>query len=165
MYKTTIYSFQPSDRNIVIVTDGDRLVGLNFWQDMGNMSIAETYLNADLSLTAFVTKQIQGLQNIRPSYSNPTTNLLVLIDNAICDWIIWRRTPVEIKLPKSQSKLIYDAVTFAIRNHCLNRDSHQAFDLLQLKALMSYEVSVKLTNEQIDSFTASHGVDFPEYIY
>jgi hypothetical protein len=42
--------------------------------------------------------------------------------------------------------------------------AHELFDILTLKALFKYEISVGLSNKQLDIFTSVNGIDFPIYI-
>jgi hypothetical protein len=70
-----------------------------------------------------------------------------------------------ITLPKSQSALLVNAAK-SLRyslSHFDEANHHDRFDLTTLEALMHYEVSIKISKRDLDKFTSTHGVDFPEY--
>ena len=228
MYKTTIYGYQPSDRNIVIVTDGDNLIGLNYWQGLNEMSIADSFMIPDLMMTGFVVSEIEDdVETHQLSYANPNSEMLELIDDAIWKWFdrsnkkkfrVFRYTNIvrekeiyalneeeaemiaqeedwkeneeiledsivvsdekntkssenqdkTFKLSKEKKQLLIRAVDTLLKefSKVISLDDeflYEEFDLNVLKALLSYDVAITLTNGQIDSFTANHGVDFPTY--
>jgi hypothetical protein len=39
----------------------------------------------------------------------------------------------------------------------------ELFDLNQLEAMFNYEVSVEMTDYELNDFCAKHGVDYPDY--
>lgn len=75
-------------------------------------------------------------------------------------------------LPEGQKKVLRDALNTykaaleTIEKNGSNMDvEHVLFDILTLKALLNYDVEIRLTQEQLERFTADNGVDFPEYIH
>ncbi len=72
---------------------------------------------------------------------------------------------VTITLPKPQSELLVIAAK-SLRyslSHFDEANHHERFDLTTLEALMQYEVSIKISKRDLDRFTSTHGIDFPEY--
>lgn len=72
---------------------------------------------------------------------------------------------ITITLPKPQSELLVNAAK-SLRYSLSHFDEaihHERFDLTTLEALMHYEVSIKISKRDLDKFTSTHGVDFPEY--
>jgi hypothetical protein len=69
-----------------------------------------------------------------------------------------------ITLPKPQSAYLVAAAN-SLKHSLLNfhGNDDEVFDLKTLEALMHYEVSIKISNRDLDKFTSTHGVDFPEY--
>lgn len=71
---------------------------------------------------------------------------------------------VTITLPKPQSAYLVAAANSL--KHSLSHfhgNDDEIFDLTTLEALMQYEVSIKISKRDLDKFTSTHGVDFPEY--
>lgn len=80
---------------------------------------------------------------------------------------------IEVKLPKEQVSILIDAledyqqsmkskadIPFGMKKEDYH---HKVFDITTLLALLKYEVSITLTEQQLDSFTADNGVDFPTW--
>lgn len=77
--KRTIIEFQPSDRNIVLFTHNDMLIGLNYWQGVGDMSIADGFMQPSKKLNLGL------LDGITLGYA---INNIEIIDNLIWDNVI-----------------------------------------------------------------------------
>jgi hypothetical protein len=60
MKATTIIRYVSSDRNIVLFTDDSKLVGINYWQGVGDDSVAEAFLTPDHNLTDYVLPIYRG---------------------------------------------------------------------------------------------------------
>jgi hypothetical protein len=75
-----------------------------------------------------------------------------------------------ICLPDAQRLLIRRALQYyrAQYSHFnsvpTDTERYEMFDLMTLQALFSYEVEVKLTNEEAENFTSRNGIDLPIYI-
>lgn len=77
--KRTIIEFQPSDRNIVLFTQNDMLVGLNYWQGVGDMSIADGFMQPSKKF------HFELSDGITLSYA---INNIEIIDNLIWDNVV-----------------------------------------------------------------------------
>lgn len=60
MKATIIIRYSSSDRNIVLFTDDGKLVGINYWQGMGDDSVAYAFLTPDHDLTDYVLPIYRG---------------------------------------------------------------------------------------------------------
>lgn len=81
---------------------------------------------------------------------------------------------VVLKLPKEQRYIIMNALAFyrdcyrkfneGKFNEVPNdKEDYEIFDIHTLIALMSYDLDVRIKGDDVDVFTARHGVDLPDY--
>jgi hypothetical protein len=76
---------------------------------------------------------------------------------------------VVLKLPKGQRDIIIKALRFY--GECYNRfnqvptdkEYYEMFDIRTLVGLMHYDVDVRIKGDDVDGFTAIHGIDLPNY--
>lgn len=45
------------------------------------------------------------------------------------------------------------------------KDNYLDFDIMTLRALLKYKISVEVTQEELDKFTTTNQIDFPEYFW
>lgn len=156
--KRTIIEFQPSDRNIVLFSVADKLIGVNYWQGLGDMSVADAYLlpDAKLDLRSFIGK--------------PLNTAIELID--VVDELIWQSITEQSStyIPNGQRKLIQKALKFYVETAEKFSDrendyqgQHTIFDMNQLEVMMNYPISIEISQYDKDTFASRHGYDFPIY--
>lgn len=80
-----------------------------------------------------------------------------------------QKVMVTQEIPKPQLDIIKKALNFynqSIENILDNGEDKQylLFDLITLNALMNYNIKVELSKEDLDKFTHTEGIDFPNYI-
>jgi hypothetical protein len=154
--KRTIIEFQPSDRMIVLFSVNDKLIGVNYWQGLGDTTIASGFLapNDSIDVKIFVGK--------------PLSTAIELID--VLDDLIWKS--IETKptyIPNAQTKLIQKALNFYIEtskkiNASPNEsECYELFDMIQLCEMMNYPTSIEIDQYSKETFARRHGVDFPTY--
>jgi hypothetical protein len=86
-----VETIQSSDRNIVLLFEGAKLVGLNFWQGCGDMTLIDHFKTSDTVLFQFVKRQFQTLHfvDIDEMYyvygSDDYLEILEVIDGFIWD--------------------------------------------------------------------------------
>lgn len=76
---------------------------------------------------------------------------------------------VVLKLPREQRIIIIKALRFY--GECYNRfnqvptdtEAYEMFDIRTLVGLMHYDVDVRIKGDDVDGFTAIHGIDLPNY--
>lgn len=154
--KRTIIEFQPSDRMIVLFSVNDKLIGVNYWQGCGDISIANRYLSPDDSIDVkiFVGKPLStAIENI----------------NALDD-LIWESTEIKPTfIPSGQTKLIQKALKFYIETSKkinaspTETESYELFDMNQLCEMMNYPIFIEIDQYEKETFAGKHGVDFPIY--
>ena len=154
--KRTIIEFQPSDRNIVLFTLDDKLIGVNYWQGMGDMSVSNDYMSPE------------PLINISSFKGKPLSIAIEYID--IIDDLIWKS--IEVKptyIPQGQRDVIKKALKFyldvskQINSVPTSSEEYLLFDMFQLQEMMNYPISIEITEYDKDMFASKHGVDFPNY--
>ena len=150
--KRTIIEFQPSDRMIVLFSENDKLVGVNFWQGLGDLSVASGFMHPDKSI------------DVKRFIGKPLSTAIELID--VLDGQIWKS--IETKptfIPSKQRELIQKALMFYVEtSQRLNAsESYELFDMKQLCEMMNYPVSVEIDQYEKETFARRHGVDFPTY--
>jgi hypothetical protein len=73
-------------------------------------------------------------------------------------------------IPASQVSLIRKAISYYLETSKkfnsvpTESESYEIFDMNVLMKLLEYPLSVSITEDQKESFTANHGVDFPLYM-
>ena len=155
--KRTIIEFQPSDRNIVLFSSAnDSLIGVNFWQGLGDTSIANEFLFPDLSI------------DIKAFKGKPLSTAIELID--VIDDMIWDSLKTKPTLiPEGHRDVIKKALKFYIEvSRKLNSvptdsESYELFDANQLIGMMDYPIHINISKEEIVKFTGKYGIDFPQY--
>jgi hypothetical protein len=150
--KRTIIEFQPSDRMIVLFSENDKLIGVNFWQGLGDLSVASGFLTPNYSI------------DVKRFIGKPLSTAIELID--VLDGQIWKS--IETKptfIPFGQRALIQKALRFYIEtSKRLNAsESYELFDMNQLCEMMNYPVSIEIDQYEKETFARRHGVDFPTY--
>ena len=76
-----------------------------------------------------------------------------------------------IEIPQGQRDVIKKALNFylsSLENIGIQLDdeaNYMHFDLLQLRGMMDYPISIEISDDEKRKFTGKYGVDFPEYIY
>jgi hypothetical protein len=154
--KRTIIEFQPSDRTIFLFSVNDKLIGVNYWQGLGDISIERYFLepNDSIDVKIFVGK--------------PLPTAIELID--VLDDMIWKS--IETKptiIPIGQRELIQKALRFYIETSKkinalpLESQSYDLFDMNQLCEMMNYPISIEIDQYEKETFARKHGVDFPTY--
>ena len=156
--KRTIIEFQPSDRNIVLFSVNDKLIGVNYWQGMGDISIASGFLSPDYSI------------DVKIFVGKPLSTAIELID--VLDDMIWKSIETKPTLiPNGQREIIKKALMFYMEtSKKLNplpteSENHVLFDMIQLSAMMDYPISIDIDQYEKETFARKHGVDFPIYVY
>lgn len=100
-------------------------------------------------------------------YERDYGSLTQSLDEYFEDFLEFIRPKKEVTIiPTGQKDILAKAIGLlegAVKNLGLN-DEHLMFDLTTLKALLNYEISVSLTEQEKQSFTSKNGIDFPEYI-
>ena len=155
--KRTIIEFQPSDRNIVLFSVNDKLIGVNYWQGMGDISIANGFLSPDYSI------------DVKAFVGKPLSTAIELID--VLDDLIWKS--IETKptyIPNGQRELIKKALRFYIETSKklnplpMESESYDLFDMNQLCEMMDYPMSIEISQYEKETFGSKHGVEFPIYV-
>lgn len=160
--KRTIIEFQPSDRNIVLFSVNDKLIGINYWHGLGDFSIANQFLSPDHSI------DIRGFKN-KPL--STAIELIEVIDDLIRDLIRSSWVTKPILIPQGQLDVVKKALNFYIEtSQKLNalpteQEAYDLFDAKQLCGMMDYPIHITITKEEQIAFTGKYGIDFPEYIY
>jgi hypothetical protein len=155
--KRTIIEFQPSDRIIVLFSVNEKLIGVNYWQGLGDLSIASGYLFPDDSI------------DVKTFIGKPLSTAIELID--VLDDIIWKSIETKpILIPQGQRELIQKALRFYIETSKklnalpIESESHELFDMNQLCKMMNYPISIEIDQYEKETFASKHGVDFPIYV-
>jgi hypothetical protein len=173
-----IVEIQKSDRNLVLWFEDSKLVGLNYWQGIGDPG-GKFHDLPDPSLTKYCMQyyKAKGVNFGIPEASEGDMYFpgpyfedeIECIDDAIWEYVN-DRTKRKVTLPKAQVDLIRKALAH-YRNGMeqfigmpTESDEHAMFDLRTLEALMSYEISVTLSEKSVDEFGVNHGMDFPIYL-
>jgi hypothetical protein len=74
-----------------------------------------------------------------------------------------------IAIPKTQTSLIQKALNYYVEqstklNSKPTQDEHyELFDMQQLSAMMNYDISISIMDEDRELFASNHGLDFPIY--
>jgi len=55
-----IEAVEPSDRNIVMIFENDKLVGLNYWQGLNDLTVMNNYTQSDKDLYEFVERKFKS---------------------------------------------------------------------------------------------------------
>ncbi len=73
---------------------------------------------------------------------------------------------VSQKLPKSQVDILLHGLKVLKLSYTLTKekDNYLDFDIMTLEALLKYDVVIELKKSQLDKFSTTEGIDFPEYI-
>lgn len=83
------------------------------------------------------------------------------------DFLEFIRPKKEVTIiPQGQKEILKKAIDL-LQDAVLkigSTNEYLMFDLVTLKALLNYEVSVSLTDQEKERFTYQNGIDFPEYI-
>jgi hypothetical protein len=151
----TIVEFQPSDRNIVLFSVNDKLIGVNFWQGLGDISIANGFLSPDHSI------------DVKNFLGKPLSTAIELID--VLDDLIWKSIEQPTSIPKEQRKLIKKALRFYMEtSKKLNElptesENYDLFGMSQLCEMMDYPMSIDISQYEKQGFESKHGVVFPIY--
>lgn len=155
--KRTIIEFQPSDRNIVLFSsENDSLIGVNFWQGLGDTSIANEFLFPDFSI------DIKGFKG------KPLSTAIELID-VIDDFICESLNDKPILIAKGDKDVIKKALRFFIdvskkmNSDPTDSEAYELFDANQLIGMMDYPIHINISKEEIIKFTGKYGIDFSEY--
>jgi hypothetical protein len=85
-----VQTIQGSDRNIVLLFEEAKLVGLNFWQGCGDMTLIDHFKTSDTVLFQFVKRQFQTLHFIdidEMYYVYGSDNYLEILE--VVDGFIW----------------------------------------------------------------------------
>jgi hypothetical protein len=75
-----------------------------------------------------------------------------------------------ILIPKSQTEIIKEALKYyrsqyeKFNSVPTESESYKVFDLRTLEALMNYDISIDISENNKNKFSFNHGIDFPEYI-
>lgn len=76
---------------------------------------------------------------------------------------------VVLKIPMTQRDIIIKALAFyrecyrKFNEVPTDKEDYEIFDIHTLIALMSYDLDVRIKGDDVDVFTARHGVDLPDY--
>lgn len=167
-YNISIRRINRSDRNIVLFTNEENsiLIGVNFWQGLGDDAPMKDYLQPDQALTDWVLKRLALVNEEWVEYSIISPDFYEIIENidkAIWGYIDHKNTPEQITLPKAQVTHLQHALQFLERHSKENNLLWTEFDAITLRALMKYPVTISVTPEEQENFCANHGVDFPKY--
>jgi|LakMenEpi03Aug12_release.lakeMendotaPanAssembly.Ray.scaffolds.fasta_scaffold407302_2 hypothetical protein len=79
-------------------------------------------------------------------------------------------TETSVLIPKSQTEIIIEALKyyrsqFGKFNSCpTESESYKIYDIMQLEALMSYDIRVDVSEEEVENFSVTNGIDFPTYV-
>jgi hypothetical protein len=169
---------EKSDRNLILWFNDHKLVGLNYWQGIGD-SAGDLFDLPDPTLTKYCLEyyKAKGEDYGIPDASEGDMYFpgpyfeeeIKCIDDAIWEYLR-RETKHKVTLPKAQVDLIRKALAH-YRNGMeqfigmpTESDDHAMFDLLTLEAMMSYEITVTLSDQSVADFGANHGIDFPDYL-
>jgi hypothetical protein len=74
-----------------------------------------------------------------------------------------------ITLPSEQTLLVRKAIRYyrecitKFSDEITDKQGHDLYDLLQLEAMFNYQVSVEMTDYELNGFCIKHGVDYPDY--
>ena len=78
---------------------------------------------------------------------------------------------VTFELPLSQRNLIQRALEYYVeqsnhfnKNHCSDQVAYDNFDMTQLRALLHSKTEITISKNDLDSFCAVHGIDYPTYL-
>jgi hypothetical protein len=150
---------QEFDRYVFLTYTEQQLTGLNFHQD--TTEIIWDYAKPCQKLTEMFLIFTEH---------NPLMTLEGRINLSIRSfvdaYILQKET---IYLPDAQKKLIKKALEY-YRSQYENfnvlpteTESHEIFDLMTLKALCNYQIEIKLSKEEVETFTSDNGIDLPVY--
>lgn len=143
------------DRNVFITYLNNEVKGINFHQGINEIQY-------DFSAPCEALTSIYNRL--------PNGGMIDRINKAIdlyCDSFIHQKNNTYI--PLHQRKLIQKALDFYIScSEKLNKDpndeeSFELFDIMQLSAMMNYDLVSSLTDEQCENFDSKHNVHYPEY--
>ena len=70
-------------------------------------------------------------------------------------------------IPQEQKDIIVNALSILQKMYdtlpAESQSQFMTFDIVTLRSLMKYNISVELTDKEFGSFSINNGVDFPEY--
>ena len=153
------------DRIVFIHYKNDEIIGINWHQD------------CELVDYAFA-KPCNALTNIfnRLKRNMPLLNDEKRINKAIdlySDAYIFQDQDL-VSIPNKQTALIQKALNYYVKMAKFNTDNKidendelhfELFDMQQLSAMMNYEISISIYEDDKKSFASNHGIDFPIYNY
>lgn len=144
------------DRNVFITYLNNDVQGINFHQGIG-----EVLYN--------FSEPCKVLTSIY--FRLPNGGIVDRINKAIelyCDAFIYQKNNTYI--PKSQRKLIQKALDFYVscseklNKNPDNEEDFALFDMMQLSAMMDYDLISSLSDEQHENFDEKHNLHYPKYI-
>ena len=147
------------DRYVFLTYHDEEIVGLNYHQGIGK--ILYDWANPCPAITDIFERYSE--KNFHLSWEERVNKSIELYE----DSFIFQKESVLI--PKGQTNIIKEALQYYLEqfskfNESPNQtEEYKIFDLIQLQALMNYDIKVELTNEEKENFSIKNGVDFPIY--
>ena len=70
------------------------------------------------------------------------------------------------EIPKEQKEILDTALQAMQKILTLTKekDNHLDFDIMTLRDLLKYKISIEVTQKELDEFSVKNGIDFPEYL-
>ena len=144
------------DRYVFLTEKDNNVIGLNYHQGIGD--IHPDYYEADPLLTSIY-------QSLNTFSTEERINKAIELHQKATIFQE-RRTAI---IPSEQTLLVRKAIRYYIE--CTERfcdmltdaQENELFDLKQLEAMLNYEVSVEMTDYELNDFCAKHGIDYFDY--
>jgi hypothetical protein len=144
------------DRYVFLTEKDNEVIGLNYHQGIGDLH--PDYYEADPLLTSIY-------KSLTTFSTEERINKAIELHQKATIFQEWRT----ITLPSEQTLLVRKAIRYYIQ--CINKFSdiltdtqeNELYDLNQLEAMFNYQVSVEMTDYELNNFCIKHGVDYPDY--
>ena len=148
------------DRVVFLTYNGNDIVGINFHYDC--YSIDYSFAKPCESLTDIFNR----LKDNMPSLNDESriNKAIKLYQQAFI-----LQDAHSVVIPKEQTSLIKKALNYYVEQSArLNSEptqdeSYELFDMQQLSAMMNYDISISIMDEDRELFASNHGMDFPIY--
>jgi hypothetical protein len=148
------------DRVVFLTYNGNDIVGVNFHYDCDFVDYS--FAKPCESLTDIFNR----LKDNMPSLSDESriNKSIRLYQQAFI-----LQDKHSIAIPKTQTSLIQKALNYYVEqstklNSKPTQDEHyELFDMQQLSAMMNYDISISIMDEDRELFASNHGLDFPIY--
>ena len=74
---------------------------------------------------------------------------------------------IQQEIPQEQKDILDNALQAMqkILSLTKEKDNYLDFDIMTLKALLNYKILVEVNEEELDKFSITNGIDFPEYFW